>query len=290
MRKIKIQVIKSMKKINFNSYLLYLTIAFLFIVCEARGQEPVAKNGKFVTVRGMKMYYEESGKGMALILLHNFGGTASQWKPFIPEFSKYYRVIAVDMPGHGMDTTDVYLHKKAAEYIIGLLDTLKIDSVYVIGASSGGFVTSYMATLRPELTKKIIVIGGQVYYSLQTRKFFSSLGPGTEDHERLEAAIKAHGKEKGTLIQKQFWRFRNLYGDPSFTPDILATITAKTLIIHGDNDEIAPVSNALEMYKSIPKAHLWIVPYGGHLPHLDQLNQSDFVRRTLEFMNSDWDK
>jgi pimeloyl-ACP methyl ester carboxylesterase len=278
-----------MNKLFLSCIAVYFFMSLMF-TSETKAQEAVAPNGHFVTVKGLKLYYEETGKGMPLVLLHNFGGTASQWEPFIPEFSKYYRVIAVDMPGHGrsdyMDTTDIYLHKKAAEYIIGLLDSLNIDSVYVIGASSGGFVTLYIATLKPELTKKIVVIGGQIYYSIQDRNFITSLGPGTEDPERLEAAIKAHGKEKGTLILKQFWRFRNLYGDPSFTPDILSTITAKTLIIHGDNDEIAPVSNALEMFKSIPKAHLWIVPYGGHLPHLDQLNQGDFVRRTLEFMNS----
>ena len=276
-----------------NSF-IYFTIAFLFIVCGARGQEPVTQNGKFATVKGLKLYYEESGKGTPLLLLHNFFATTSHWQPFIPQFSKYYKVIAIDLPGHGrsdyMDSTDVYLNKKAAEYVIGLLDYLKIDSVYVIGASTGGFIALYMAKMRPELIKKMIVIGGQVYYSVQNRQFITARGPAAGIAERLGASIKKHGKEKGTLLEKQFWRFRDLYGDPSFTSDILATVTAKTLIIHGDNDEIAPMSNALEMYNSLPRANLWIVPNGGHLPHLNSSNHADFTRRALEFLGNEWKK
>jgi pimeloyl-ACP methyl ester carboxylesterase len=134
-------------------------------ILEIKGQEPVAPNGKFAMLKGLKIYYEESGNGMPLILLHSFGETCSQWESFIPELSKHYRVIAVDLPGQGrsdyMDTTNVYLHKRASEYIIGLIDYLKFDSVNIIGASSGSFITLYIATLRPKLVKNIIVIGGQ---------------------------------------------------------------------------------------------------------------------------------
>jgi len=100
--------------------------------------------------------------------------------------------------------------------------------------------------------------------------------------------ISTHGKVKGTLILRQYWNFRKLYGDPAFTQDVLATIKAKTLIIHGDNDPVAPVSNAWEMYQYIPKANLWIVPNGGHGFVFDPANNTDFIRRVLEFFQGDW--
>ena len=276
--------------------MIYFTIVFFSIVHGVSAQEAVANNGKFVTVKGLKLYYEESGEGMPLLLLHNFFSSASEWQPITTEFSRRYRVIAVDLPGHNrsdyMDTTNVYLHEKAAEYMIGLLDALKIDSLYVIGASSGGFITLYMATRRPELIKKIVIVGGQIFYSAQTREVISGLGRATGITERLgrSGAVKMHGKTKLDLFEKQFWNFRKLYGDPSFTPDVLATIKAKALIIHGDNDRIAPLSNALEMHKNIPHASLWVVPNGGHLPHFVPANQADFLRRTQEFMDGDWSK
>ena len=145
-----------------------------------------------------------------------------------------------------------------------------------------------MATLKPLLAKKIIIIGGLLYLSETTRKFITSLGPLAEDREELESKSKLHGKQKATLLLNQFWNFRKLYGDPSFTPDVLATIKAKALIIHGDNDPIAPVSNAWDMYRHIPKASLWIIPNGGHIPMEIPANQKDFLRRILEFLREDW--
>ncbi len=281
-----------MKMICANYFAICFIIAQFIINSGTNAQESVAPSGKFATEKGLKIYYEDTGKGMPLLLLHGFTGICSQWKAFIPEFSKYYRVIAVDLPGHGrsdyMDTTDVYSHKRAAEYIIALLDELHIDSLYVIGASSGGIITLYIATLRTDLAKKIIVISGQLYISSTTRNYITTKGPGTEDPKRLEYIIKTHGKVKGTLILRQFWNFRKLYGDPAFTQDVLSTIKAKTLIIHGDNDPIAPVTNAWEMYQSIPKVNLWIVPNGGHGFLFDPANNTDLIRRFLEFLHGDW--
>jgi pimeloyl-ACP methyl ester carboxylesterase len=269
-------------------------VVLLLVNSSLKGQEAAAPNGKFATVNGVKIYYEETGTGMPLILLHGFTRTASDWKPFLPALSKSYRVIAIDLPGHGrsgyMDTTNVYLHKRAAEYVIALTEQLHLDSVNVIGISSGGFITLYMATLKPQLTRRIIVIGGQVYYSSITRNVITSEGPGTEDPNRLKYATALHGKEKGTLMLRQFWNFRKLYGDPSFTPDVLASIKARALIIHGDDDFIAPVSNAWEMFQHIPGARLWVVPSGGHVPVVIEKNQEDFLRRAIEFLSGGWDK
>ena len=274
---------------NCKSFISAFAVSFLLCI-HVHAQEAPAPNGKFATINGLKLYYEESGKGTPFVILHGFGASASAWKAFIPGYDKHYRVIAVDIPGHArsdyMDTTKVYLHKRAAEYILGLIDHLKLDSVYVMGASSGGFITMYMATLRPELLRRIIIVGGQVYYSKQTRRIIEDCCGGPP----AQGAITRHGKEKALLLRKQFYHFRLLYNDPSFTPDVLAGIKAKTFIIHGDNDEIAPPSNAWEMFSHILQSHLWVVPNGGHSPPGDPVNQADFIRRTLEFLGGAWDE
>jgi pimeloyl-ACP methyl ester carboxylesterase len=275
----------------YNKVMNILLICIFFVASSGTAQEAVSANGNFATINGLKIYYEESGKGMPVILLHHFFATASQWKTYVPELAKKYRVINVDLPGHGrsdyMDTTKVYLHKKATEYIIGLIDFLKLDSVYLIGASGGGYITLYLATLRPDLVKRAVVIGGLTYRPKQVREI---LAGWSKDPDATE--IARNGKEKAILLHKQFTYFSQLYGDPSFTPDVLSTIRAKTLIVQGDND-FAPISNALEMYQNIPNSYLWIVPNGGHFcfpPYLDPKNESDFVKRTMEFLNGDWDK
>lgn len=266
---------------------LAVTLLVLFCFIGVKSQMAVSAKGNFKTINGVRIYYETSGSGMPLILLHTFFGTVEQWGDYAQELSKTYKVIAIDLPGHGrsdyMDTTDIYDNKKAAKYIIGLLKELSIDSAYFWGASSGGTISLEIATLKPELAKKIIVLGAQLYYSKQTRSFLEKRGQKNPDEE----AVKSHGLKKAQLLEKQFYHYRNLYDELNLTPDILSTITAKTLVVSGDNDKPAPfISNALQMYQSIPNANLWVVPNGGHLPHLDSENHADFLKRVSDFLKN----
>lgn len=275
-----------MRKKNLFSCFILILLTFILLPCTA--QEKEGSNGKYEVINGLKIYYEDTGRGMPLILLHGFGSTASAWRPLVAPFSLSHRVIAIDLPGHGrsdaMDSTNIYLHKQAAQNILGLLDKIGIDSAYIMGISSGGFITLYMASLRPDLAKKIVIIGGQVYYSETTRKVIESDGPGTNNPQFVNHMTSLHGKKRGLLLINQFWNFRKLYGDPSFTPDVLQNIKAKTLIVHGDNDPIAPVSNAWEMFTNIPGAKLWVVPSGGHVPVMIPANREDFIRRANDFL------
>src|SRR5690606_30492391 len=121
-----------MKNINISLVL----ILFCFSFTNNYAQLPVASNGKFLEVHGVKIYYEESGNGKPLLLLHGFSRTADEWKPFIAEYAKAFRVIAIDLPGHGrsdlIDSSNNYIHKKATEYIISFCEALKLDSLQVI--------------------------------------------------------------------------------------------------------------------------------------------------------------
>lgn len=272
------------------SFVFVATLFLLYPSPNVKAQISPAPHGKFQVVDGLRLYYEDSGSGTPLMLLHGFTGAAAAWNSFVPALEKNYRVINVDLPGHGrsdyMDTSRVYLHRRAAEYILALVDRLNLDSVYLMGHSSGGFIATYMATMRPDVVKRIIIVDGQVYYSKQTRDIITACCGGPPD----TPLINRHGEEKAHILRKQFFHFRLLQGDPSFTPDVLASITAKAFIIHGDNDRIAPLFNALEMFNNIPNAHLWVVPNGGHSPMQNPENHPEFIRRVLQFLGGEWDR
>jgi pimeloyl-ACP methyl ester carboxylesterase len=257
-----------------------------------RAQAPMAPNGKLVTVNGAKIYYEEYGQGEPLILLHGFGRTVADWQPYISEFSKNYHVIAWDMRGHGRstnpDTSKVFFHATAAKDLLALLEKLNLKKVKAIGHSSGGMVILYAATKEPDRFEAIVPISAQMYYSLQAREAIK-INAKPEAYYEFNELEKQHGEIKGRLIARQFYHFHELYGDPAITPDQLATIKARSLIIHGD-DDFVPVSQAWEIYKSIPSAHLWIIPNGWHTPHVGGANATDFVRKTMEFLKGDWSK
>jgi pimeloyl-ACP methyl ester carboxylesterase len=67
-------------------------------------------------------------------------------------------------------------------------------------------------------------------------------------------------------LKTQFRRFKDSYDDMNFTPPLLGSIKARTLIVHGDRDDLFPINIPVEMYRAIPGAALWIVPNGGHIP------------------------
>ena len=269
-----------------NHITLLLVFITLLVAPLLRAQEAESSNGKFSYVNGANIHYEEYGNGEPLILLHGFGRTASDWKPFIPEFSKQYRVIVWDMRGHGRstnpDTTIVFRHTVAAQDLLLLMDNLKIEKAKVIGHSSGGILALQAAHMQPDRFEAIVPMSAQLNFSTQTREFIEQ-NAKPEAYYKFNDGEKLHGAEKGMLIARQFHHFHKLMGDPVITPDQLLKIKARTLIVHGDNDFV-PVANAWEMFTTIPNSHLFIVPNGWHMPHEGTLNSADFVRRTLEFL------
>ena len=268
---------------------IWLFIVTLLTIAIASAQLPVAQNGKFVTVNGAKIYYEEYGQGDPLLLLHGFGQTLEDWQALIPEYSKHFRVIAWDMRGNGRstnpDTSIVFPHSRVAKDLLAFMDSLHLNKVKVIGHSSGGMAILYAASMSPERFDAIIPVSAQMYYSDQLREFIEKFAkPRVPNPE----AYRLHGKEKADLIGKQFYNFRKLYGDPALTPDQLSKITARTLVIQGDNDFV-PVSQGWEIFQSIHNAHLWISPNTGHMP-FGPGNEADFLNRTIAFLKGEWDK
>ena len=72
-----------------------------------------------------------------------------------------------------------------------------------------------------------------------------------------------------------------------FTPPLLATITARTLIVFGDRDFLYPVSLAFDLHAAIPNSHLWVVPNGGHGPVFGA-HAPQFAETALAFLRGEW--
>ena len=92
-----------------------------------------------------------------------------------------------------------------------------------------------------------------------------------------------HGDDQIRMLFEQMRGLKDSYDDMAFTPPLLGTITARTLIVHGDRDPLYPVELALEMYRSIPASALWVVPNGGHGPIFGPL-AAPFVETALSFL------
>jgi len=272
---------------------LILSLAVLLLpVYPVYGQTQY--NGRTIRVNGIEMYYETYGQGEPLVLLHGFTGSGQAWKSNqIDSLAAHYRLILPDMRGHGGSTnpSGVFTHRQSALDIYALLDSLGIDRFSGIGSSSGGMTLLHMATQQPRRVEALILIAATTYFPEQARVIMRSRNPDSlseKDLERLRREHR-HGDEQIRSLIRQFNNFKDSYEDMNFTPPLLSTIQARTLIIHGDRDQFFPVEIPVQMYKSIPRSYLWIVPNGGHGPLGADLRLL-FVRTALDFLGGKWEK
>ena len=145
----------------------------------------------------------------------------------------------------------------------------------------------HMATQQPSRVEAMVLVGATTYFPEQARAILrtstvESLTPAT--YERLRP-LHSRGDEQIRELAQQFHDFRDNYDDMNFTQPYLSTVSARTLIVHGDRDPFFPVEIPFEMYRGIPNASLWIIPQGGHVPIFDPL--VPFVQTALEFLESD---
>jgi pimeloyl-ACP methyl ester carboxylesterase len=248
--------------------------------------------GKLVSLNGMEMYYEVHGQGEPLVMLHFFAGSGEIWKPYIPAFSKHYRLIIPDLRGHGRSSilTTTFNHRQSALDVFALLDSLKIKEFRGIGCSSGGMTLLHMATQQPDRVKSMALVGAASYWGKESREHMrkETLDSLTDEDWRILRSTHKHGDAQIRAIIQQFNDFKDVYDDMNFTSPFLSTIKAKTLIMHGDRDKYFPVEIPLEMYRSIPNSYLWIVPSGGHLPLQDN-PQGGYTETLLQFFRGEWE-
>lgn len=246
-----------------------LLLAVVLGVSDAYAQSSEA-SGRTATLNGIEMYYETIGQGEPLVLLHGFYGSGASWASVVPELATSYRVIVPDLRGHGRSTNPAkqFTHRQSALDVFALLDSLGVRRFKAMGISAGGMALLHMATQQPSRVEAMVLIGATIYYPEQARAIMrrttvESLTPGVYEQRRR---LHKRGDEQIRELQQQFNGFKDSYDDMNFTGPYLSTITARTLIVHGDRDQFFPVEIPLEMYRGIPNAELWIIPRGRHVP------------------------
>ncbi len=132
---------------------------------------------------GIKLAYVDEGKGTETILMiHGLGSYLPAWKKNITELSKYYRVIAVDLPGYGKSSKDPHsgLMSFYAGVIAELIQKLQLGPVNLAGHSMGGQIAMVLALENPELVKRLILVdpaGFEAFHAGQRNWFKDVMTP-----------------------------------------------------------------------------------------------------------------
>ena len=130
---------------KLSNYCIIITQKFIYI-------EKVSweMNEKFITIKGHKIRYLESGKGVKnIVLIHGLGASAERWEFVIPEFSKHYRVIVPDLIGFGHSDKPLvdYTTEFFTDFISSFLNKLQIKKTNIIGSSLGGQIIAEYAKI-----------------------------------------------------------------------------------------------------------------------------------------------
>ena len=115
---------------------------------------------KNILYKNTKISYTDSGEGNAIVLLHGFLENKKMWAEYVKLFSEKYRVITIDLLGHGESDCLGYVHEMEdnANVVYEVLQSLKIEKVTILGHSMGGYVALAFAELFSENIKKLVLL------------------------------------------------------------------------------------------------------------------------------------
>ena len=259
-----------------------LIIAILFFtVFQSNGQQSKPADSGYVSVNGIKVYYEVYGEGRPIVLLHGaFYTIQMNWGELIPELSKTRKVIAIELQGHGHSP---YSNRKLdfptmASDVEGVMDHLKVDSADIVGYSMGGSVAYQLTIQSPKRVRKLVIISSTYKSSgwlPQVSNAFKNMKPEYFTNTPLQAAYDAVAPDKTnwTKFLEHMFAFAGTtfnLGDSN-----IAKITSPVLIISGDNDGLDKIE-LIKTYQLLggavsadlgpmPKSHLAIVPSQTHV-------------------------
>ncbi len=246
---------------------------------------------RVVTVGAAELHVEERGSGEPLLLLHGMTGTGPDWRHVfdLDALASRFRVITPDARGHGRSTNpgDDFSFARCGRDVIAILDAMGIERVRAVGVSLGAKTLLHVATLAPDRVDAMILVSAAPRFPEATRALFREAAAADHSPEEWERMRKAHvhGDAQIAALWALPRRFADDATDMSFTRERLAAIRARTLVVSGDRDPFYPVELALELYRGIPGASLWVVPGGMHSP-IYMAEREAFVREAMLFLRA----
>jgi pimeloyl-ACP methyl ester carboxylesterase len=241
-----------------------------------------SNDGRHITINNRKIYVEEYGQGIPLVLLSG-GGINRSIRDFgkvIPALSKHFRVIAPDTPGQGRsEQTDSLSYELLTDFMSQLIDSLKIDSAYVMGWSDGAYVMGWsdgaivsllLADKRADKIKKAIAVGA----NNGTRGFVLPEGFPLDSVRMPTLEYWAPNNQQdiewyNTLTPKKDWRkmVNNInlmvYAKEYFPTSVYGNIHIPVMIVLGDQDMIS-IEHGLEMHRLIKNSQYCVLPNTTH--------------------------
>ncbi|MDB5713947.1 MAG: alpha/beta hydrolase [Sphingomonadales bacterium] len=254
---------------------------------------------RWVDVGGLSTRVVEAGEGESTVLfLHGIGGHIETFcRNIAPHAEAGYRVLAIDMLGHGYTAKPDgdYEIERYVDHLLKFLEVMDVKHANFAGTSLGGWVSARIAARHPEMVDRLSLISSagltahpSVMHNLKTLTERASLVAGREGvRARLDFVIKNQEALTDELIdirhdiyatddykrsvknimclQDMEIRQRNL-----LTEDELSKIEAPTLVVWTHDDPTASVSDGRRYADSIPDSRFVTFGNSSHMPQLEE--------------------
>lgn len=259
----------------------------------------------YIYYQGGKIYYSDSGSGDIIVLLHGYLESSDIWAGFANQLSKRFRIISIDLPGHGSSTifSDCHTMDFMASAVNEALTDLNIREAFLIGHSLGGYVAlaflekfpekltgyclfhSHPFEDSPEIIKKrereiIIVKSGKKYlmYPENVSLMFAS-----ENIYKFTEALE-NSKEIASKIPDEgiISVLNGMISRPSRI-NLMEEGRVPSLWILGKNDNYIPCNKIQTMVNLPSNSKLIVLEKSGHLGFIEEEQRSveiisDYVR------------
>jgi pimeloyl-ACP methyl ester carboxylesterase len=230
--------------------------------------------GEYVDAGGVRTYYEVHGDGDPALLLHGGFEGAESWGAQTPELSRHYRLIVPERRGHA-HTPDVdgpITYGIMAADTIAFMETVRTGPAHLIGWSDGAMVALLAALKRPDLVRKLVLIGqfvnldgAEAWFTDLCARWTPADVPAMfrEDYGKLSPDGPGHFDVfAGKLLD--LWQT-----EPKLAVSELGAVHLPTMVLAGDTD-IVTLEHAIAMYRALPDGQLAIVPGASHTAPIEK--------------------
>jgi pimeloyl-ACP methyl ester carboxylesterase len=226
------------------------------------------RNGNYVEVHGVRTYYEVTGTGEPLILLHGGMCPAETFDPQTAALAEAYRVYVPERYGHGRtpDIDGAITYESMAQHTIALMEALGIQSAHLAGWSDGALVGLLVALRRPRLVRKLVLIEQFVtldgarpgYLPFMAGMTADSVPPFLLD---MYGALSPDGSDHFPVV---FAKLHTMWaGATGIDLTDLEHVATQTLVLVGD-DGCMRMEHALATQRALPDSQLAVVPGTSH--------------------------
>ena len=238
------------------------------------------------------IFYTDSGKGPAVVLIHGFLENTTMWNLIIPELSKRNRVIAIDLLGHGKSDCIGYTHSMElfAETLEAVLKKVRIRKCILIGHSLGGYVALAFAEKHPKRVKGLCLMNSTSNEDTADRKLLRTRA-NKMVHKNFSNLVRMSFtnlfSEESRIVFKD--QMKNALSEAMQTPiqgyiagqegmklrpnrnHVLAENSFKKLIIMGKKDAVLDYKTSLEEVEKTNSKHVALPQ--GHMSHIENLEE-----------------